>query len=449
MSYWATVPPRAPNSRLRANIDAVMKVIDEVHVGAKLLAALRSQWWSSERIRDYQGRALVGMMRHAVANVPFYRKLNLHVGMIQTAADLQRFPVIGKQDIQREPDAFVAAGLDPAELYTSRTSGSSGQPTTTYFDRQAWLLTKYSLKMRRIVATDGLPLLKRVLIISEQAPELLGASAISAPSGLGVFFRQLRLSIHTPIEQHLAVFARYRPHIVYAFPSYLLDLIATAELHALALPRIETLYTSSEVLTPTARDRIEKAFAGRLHDVYGSTEFKEVAWQCRARRYHINFESVYVEAQAVGSRAPVILSTLCNYAMPLLRFDIGDKASFGDEACPCGRAAPHMLEFVGREGDAITLPSGRRLSPYLLTTVIESESSILQYRIFQTEPKAFRIDVIVRSAGQSTSWQHKICAELGRVIGEPAHFKVREVDALERAPSGKRSVFVRVHGSVN
>src|SRR5208283_5274904 len=149
MSYWATihpnaiVPPRTRNSRLRANIEAVMRVIDEVHVGAKLMAALRSQWWSLERIRDYQGRALVGLMRHAVANVPFYRKLNLHVGTIQTAADLQRFPVIGKHDIQREPDAFVAAGLDPAELYTSRTSGSSGQPTTTYFDRRAWLLTKY------------------------------------------------------------------------------------------------------------------------------------------------------------------------------------------------------------------------------------------------------------------------------------------------------------------
>ena len=232
---------RARNSRLRANIEAVMRVIDELHVAAKLLVALRSQWWSSERIREYQDRALVGMMRHAVANVPFYQKLNLPVGTIQTAADLQRFPVIGKHDIQCEPDAFVAAGLDPAELYASRTSGSSGQPTTTYFDRRAWLLSKYSLKMRRTVATAGLPLLKRVLIISEQAPELLGASAMSAPSGLGVFFRQRRLSIHTPIEQHLAVFARYRPHIVYAYPSYLLDLIATAALHALALPRIETL----------------------------------------------------------------------------------------------------------------------------------------------------------------------------------------------------------------
>jgi phenylacetate-CoA ligase len=426
-----------------------MRVIDELRVAAKLLAALRSQWWSSERIRDYQSRALVGMMRHAVANVPFYQKLNLHVETIQTAADLRRFPVIGKHDIQRGRDAFVAAGLDPAELHASRTSGSSGQPTTTYFDRRAWLLSKYSLKMRRIVATAGWPILKRVLIISEQAPELLGASAMSAPSGLGVFFSQRRLSIHTPIEQHLTVLARYRPHIVYAFPSYLLDLIATAELHGLVLPRIETLYTSSEVLTPTARDRIEKAFAGRLHDVYGSTEFKEVAWQCHARRYHINFESVYVEAQAAGCRAPVILSTLCNFAMPLLRFDIGDIASYGDEACPCGRATPHMLEFVGREGDTIALPSGRRLSPYLLTTIIESESSILQYRIFQTEPNAFRIDVIVRSAGQSASWQHQVCAELGRVVGEPAHFNVREVDALGRAPSGKRSVFVRLHGGVN
>jgi hypothetical protein len=108
-----------------------------------------------------------------------------------------------------------------------------------------------------------------------------------------------------------------------------------------------------------------------------------------------------------------------------------------------------MLGFAVREGDAITLPSGRRLSPYLLTTVIESESSILQYRIFQIEPNAFRIDVIVQSAGQSASWQHEVCAELGRVIGEPADFKAREVDALERAPSGKPSVFVRVHRGVN
>jgi phenylacetate-CoA ligase len=426
-----------------------MKVIDQWNVGANLWGAMRSQWWSSGRIREHQQRSLVSLMRHAVTSVPFYQRLNLPAATILNAADLQRFPVIGKHDIQRDPEAFLARGVNPATLHSSRTSGSSGQPTTTYFDRRTWLLCKYALKMRRIAATAGMPFMKRVLIVSEQPPELLATSTGSAPSGLGVFFSQKRVSIHTPVAGHLAMLAGYRPHMVYAFPSYLLDLIASAERGGLSLPKIETLYTSSEVLTPAARARIENAFQGRLFDVYGSTEFKEVAWQCRAGRYHLNFESVYVEAQAPGARAPVVLSTLCNVAMPLLRFDIGDRALFGEDICACGRAAPHMLEFVGREGDMIDLPSGRRLSPYLLTTAIESENSILQYRIFQTTPNAFRIDVIVRSPGQSALWQRDVCAQLARIVGEPAEFAVREVDALERAASGKRSVFARVHAGIH
>jgi phenylacetate-CoA ligase len=426
-----------------------MRVIDQLHVATKLWSTSRSQWWRLERIRAYQSRMLVDMMRHAARNVPFYQRLKLKAHTIAGDADLQRFPLIDKHDIQRDPEAFIAAGFTAARLHASRTSGSSGQPTTTYFDRRAWLLTKYALKMRRIAATAGWPLRKRVMIISEQTPELLAASASQGPSGLGLFFQQRRLSIHTPIEQHLAALSSYQPHIIYAFPSYLLDLIATAELHAQTLPIIETLYTSSEVLTAAARLRIEAAFSGRLHDVYGSTEFKEVASQCRAGRYHVNFESVYVEAQPPGRHAPVILSTLCNLAMPLLRFAIGDSASFGAEVCPCGRAAPHMLEFTGREADMITLPSGRRLSPYLLTTAIESESSILQYRIFQTRPDAFRVEAIVRSPGQSASWAPLLCAELRRVVGEGALFEVRETSALARAPSGKRPVFVALPAAVD
>jgi phenylacetate-CoA ligase len=420
-----------------------MRAIDQLQVAMRLLAAMRSQWWSARRIREYQEGALVRVMRHAATQVPFYQRLNLHADTIAGAADLKRFPVISKRQVQQDPEAFMAAGFAPAKLYASRTSGSSGQPTTTYFDRRAWLLAKYVLKMRRIAASTGVPLLRRVMIISEQAPERLGSLADAAPSGLGVFFQQRHLSIHTPIEQHLAVLQGYRPHVIYAFPSYLLDLITTAERRATPVPKIATLYTSSEVLTPAARSRIETAFSGRLYDVYGSTEFKEVAWQCGEGRYHLNFESVYIDAPEQGTHSAVVLSTLCNYAMPLLRFDIGDRAVFGSDACPCGRASSHMIEFMGREGDMIVLPSQRRLSPYLLTTAIESESSILQYRIVQTEANAMRIDVIVRSPGQSAAWRQRVCAELDRVIGEPVRLEVREVNALKRDPSGKRSVFVR------
>jgi phenylacetate-CoA ligase len=420
-----------------------MRIADQLQVAANLLAAARSQWWSAARIREFQDRALVRMMRHAISNVPFYRRLNLSAGSIAVAADLARFPIIGKRDVQRDPHGFLADGFAPASLYSSRTSGSSGQPTTTYFARDAWLLSKYALKMRRVLATSGFPLGRRVLIISEQPPDQLGAIAAAAPSGLGLLYQQRHLSIHTPVAQHLAAIAQYRPHIIYAYPSYLLDLIVSAERDGVALPSVATLYTSSEVLTAAARSRIEKAFSGKLYDVYGSTEFKEVAWQCREGRYHLNIESVYLEPQEPGRLGTVILSSLCNFAMPLLRFEIGDRAAFDSNACACGRASPQLGEFAGREGDIITLPSRRRLSPYLLTTAIETAGSILQYRIVQTHSDAFRIDVTVRSPGESAMWRSRLCAELERVTGEPVRFEVREVDALERDPGGKRSVFVR------
>jgi phenylacetate-CoA ligase len=138
----------------------------------------------------------------------------------------------------------------------------------------------------------------------------------------------------------------------------------------------------------------------------------------------------------------LVLTTLINTAMPLIRFAIGDQASFDSEPCACGRRSPCLSQIDGREGDVITLPSGKRLSPYLLTTVIEADSSILQYRIVQTAPAAFRIDVVRRQSRVSQRSDAELCGELLKFAAE-ASFSVREVAVLERPANGKRSVFVR------
>jgi phenylacetate-CoA ligase len=421
-----------------------MKVVDQLRMAAMYARAKRSERWSAERIRQYRESAMVGMMRHAVTAVPFYKRLRIAPESIQSAADIERFPLISKRDIQRDPEALLAAGYSVPALHYSRTSGSSGEPTTTYFDPDSWLLCKYALKMRRVSSTVGLPLLRRVLMVSEQRPEALANLAVSGPSQLFGLFPRRFVSIHAPMKAHLDDIARYRPAIVYAFPSYFLDLIATARLHGRSLPRIPHLCTSSEVLSTAHRAQIEAAFGGRVWDVYGCTEFKEVAWQCGHGRYHINFESVDVETAQSESGA-VVLSTLCNRAMPLLRFQTGDQATFDREPCPCGRQSSQFFSFAGRVADTITLPSGRRLMPYLLTTDIELEESILQYRIVQTEPDAFRIDAVVRQPGQSDAWRDRVGARFSRVAGERLRVSVREVTELERAPSGKRSVFQKSH----
>ncbi len=420
-----------------------MNAADHLHVYARLASAWRSQWWSAERIRAYQEAALLRIMRHAATHVPHYRGLGIDPRSIVSSADLSRFPLLTKRDIQGAANSLLAEGSERSRLFASRTSGSTGEPTTTYFDRSAWLLGKYVLKMRRVAATSGFAPGRRILVVSEQSPGALGVAAQAAPSGLGVFFRQRLVSIHDPIDELLGVLRQLRPHIVYAFPSFLLELISAAGRKSIELPRIATLYTSSEVLTSGARERIEKAFRGRLYDIYGSTELKEVAWQCDHARYHLNFESTYVEAPERGQRGPLVFTALANHAMPLIRFSIGDQAAVGDEPCACGRQSPWLSQIEGREGELITLPSGRRLSPYLLTTVIEAEASILQYRIVQTAPAKFRVDVVRGPKAEPQQPGADLCAELSRVAAEEVDFSLREVDSIERPENGKRSVFVR------
>ena len=206
-----------------------MNAADHLHVYARLVSAWRSQWWSAERIRAHQERALLRIMRHAAEHVPYYRRLGIDPRSISSSADLTRFPLLTKRDVQGAADSLLAEGSERPACSPHAHRAARAEPTTTYFDRPAWLLGKYVLKMRRVAATSGIAPGRRVLVVSEQPPDALRAAAQAAPSGLGVFFQQRLVSIHDPIDEHLEVLCRVRPHIVYAFPSYLLDLISAAE----------------------------------------------------------------------------------------------------------------------------------------------------------------------------------------------------------------------------
>src|SRR6185295_14515719 len=90
-------------------------------------------------------------------------------------------------------------------------------------------------------------------------------------------------------------------------------------------------------------------------DVYSSEECGQIALQCpEHEQYHVQSESVLVEVLddegrpcAPGTIGRVVLTTLQNFAMPLIRYDIGDFAEPGP-ACPCGRALPVLTRIVGR-----------------------------------------------------------------------------------------------------
>ena len=264
------------------------RLLDNIRVARDVTFLLRSQWWPADNLKRFQEERLIRIMKHAVSNVPFYRKLGIGLETIHSAGDILRFPVIRKQDIQENEDAFLWPALPKQGLFHSRTSGTTCEPTATYFDRGSWLFSVYGLKIRRVLGTTN-PLFKRFLMVNHRTPQELKREDQRRLAGASFLFKRKSLSLFEDVKKHIPFILRYKPGIISSFPSYFLELLNYVEAAQLEIPRIPVIFTASELLTSQARYKIEKGFRGNVYDVYGSTEFKEVAWQCPHLRYHIQW----------------------------------------------------------------------------------------------------------------------------------------------------------------
>ncbi|HUO82692.1 MAG TPA: hypothetical protein VM616_07540 [Gammaproteobacteria bacterium] len=420
---------------------ALRRLADTARVAGQLGFLSRSQWWDRERIREWQKRRLAATLHHAVSCVPYYAGLDIDVS--GGAEALGRFPLLTKDIIQAQDERLRDRTFDPATLYSSTTSGSSGQPTTTWFDREAWLLCKHALKIRRTLA-GGRALGGRLLIFGEPAPD--DAPLAPVPRNR-LSHRELRLSVFLPATEQHAALAAFRPTMIYGAPSALKALCDFARERGLPLPAVAVVFLSSELITPGLRAQLTQDLRCRVIGVYGSTEFKEVAWQCVEGRYHINFESVHVEnlpPDTTDSEPRIALTTLVNRAMPLIRFDIGDYGHVDDDPCTCGRESPWLRDLAGRRVEYLALADGRRISPYLLTTHIETVEGLRQYQIVQRGDGSLELRVVFRRDHDGRAdTSERLRRLLEGLVGPKTPVRVAEQDAIRRTPAGKHQVVTR------
>jgi phenylacetate-CoA ligase len=103
-------------------------------------ALTRTQWASPDRIRGLQDLRLRRLIRHAYQHVPYYRELFDALGIrpeeIVTVSDLQRLPVLSKDDVREHLyfDLF-ADNHRKREMQKVTTSTDDGAPLELYVDR--------------------------------------------------------------------------------------------------------------------------------------------------------------------------------------------------------------------------------------------------------------------------------------------------------------------------
>jgi phenylacetate-CoA ligase len=393
-------------------------------------ALLRAPWLAPEQLARLQMRRLGRLLVHAYDRSPLWRERFETVGAepkdIRSIADLRHLPVTTREDL-RSPEALLARGFRRDRLKKAMTSGSTGRRTTSYFDRNAWFIGKHLLKLRARLAC-GMHPTDRVALFQEADPERKAAR-------LGG--RARTFSIHVPPETVLEDVATFRPDVLYGFPGHLLllGLAARGRLR----PRL--IFTSGELLAEATRRQIEALFGGRVYDIYGSTEAKEIAWECSERlAYHVNADWVLVET--IPGTGPlglttnrILVTSLYNYAMPLIRYEIGDTGEILAERCPCGRGLPLMRPTWGRSADYLALVDGTVITPYDMTCAIEHLPGLLRYQIIQWAIDRVEVRVLPGD-GFTATVADQIRAALRPVL-HGLEAEVRIVDEMTHEPSGK------------
>ena len=261
--------------------------------------------------------------------------------------------------------------------FKTLTGGSTGQPVTTVgtevtaFCWQVFALRDHFWHRRDF--TGKLAAIRYTRNDAALPPEgKLTESWGSSTRGILQTGPGAVLDVDSTTEQQAAWLRRQNPTYLLSYPSCVAALAARFAESPEAISNLREVRTMGEIVEPHVRRACRDAWGVPLADIYTSQEVGYIAIQCpTAEHYHVQEENVFVEVVdeagepcGPGRIGKVILTPLHNFAMPLIRYDVGDYAEVG-EPCTCGRNLAVLKRILGRQRNMLLLPDGQQRWPSL------------------------------------------------------------------------------------
>ena len=299
---------------------------------------------------------------------------------------------------------MVTEGVDPDALVIRKTSGSTGAPLV--IRRSA--LEHYLLGILRVrdMLRCGTRFKHRRAVTSLMRSGDSRAQPMPADrlfGGMGLF-RWVPLDCQDPVDQLIDQLRRIRPDAVMGFPGLVTDIAERLTESDRARIRPKLVVVGGETFTDDMRRRVREGFRANVYAAYTSHEFRNIAVDCPTTgRYHVCDESVIVELLRdgrpvqVGEAGEVVVTGLHSYAMPFIRYPLGDLAVRGPSPCGCGAPYAALEQVLGRVVDRFPLQDGRAILPYGLAGRINSATPwVLQFQVKQQRLDRFRIRLVAK-----------------------------------------------------
>lgn len=410
-----------------------------------------TQWLSADVLSQLQLTQLASVAAHAWATVPHYRER--WAGLYDPSAPLSwatfaRLPLLTRTDLQTRFDLMKSSRIPPQHgaVTEARTSGSTGMPVCVLKTALCGLF--WRAHTLRDHAWHRRDLFGKLAVIRHGVTRMEVEGWGGTTQGVMRSGRVATLPATLDIDQQLDWLLEQNPDYLLSHPTNLASLARLSMERGAQLPRLREARTSGEILPPEVRELCRQAWNVDIADMYSSNELGYIALQCPGHdHYHVMAEGVLVEVLddagkscLPGTVGRVVVSSLNNFATPLLRYDLGDFAEAGSP-CSCGRGLPVLRRIIGRTRNMLVTADGKRLWPGFGLRGLTEELRIRQHQLVQKTYDLIEMRLVVESP-LDTMQEERLRNQL--LSRAPRGFRVEIVyrDAIPRSAGGKFEDFV-------
>lgn len=413
------------------------------------------QWRSQGRIRSEQLKRLKELCTYAQRHSPYYREM--FTGIDFTDLSWQQFgdlPVLARDQLRKS-----GTGLDNelipethGQTGTTMTSGSTGTPVeirTTHRVAAVWAAN--ALRDHLWHGRDAsltMAALRWLVDNSAMAPE--GKSLDNWGEPQSMFYttgKAAVLNSASAIKDQLVWLLQKDPHYLLTHPSNLQALLAEYCENDAVLSNLKQVRTVGETVSPELRESTHKVLGVPLIDFYSAQEVGYMALQCpMSNHYHVLSDSVVLEVIdeegrpcSIGQAGKIVVTSLDNYATPLIRYDIGDIGMLGN-SCDCGRGLPVLQQVLGRSRNMAILPDGSKKWPNLGFRKMMKVADIRQFQVMQHGLENLELKIVVDEPLRIDQ-ENQLSEILREHLAYPFTVEITYHDEIPRGPNGKYEDF--------
>ncbi|ABA58433.1 possible CapK protein [Nitrosococcus oceani ATCC 19707] len=419
------------------------------HGTVRILRQLEtSQWWSADRLAEFQAARLRRLIKFASQQVPYYRKLFAEAGIgpndIRSPEDLPKLPFLTKDLIRANMDVLKADNA--SSLVRFNTGGSTGEPLIFYLGKERvghdvaakWRATRWwgvDIGDPEVVVWGSPVELGAQNRLREWRDHLLRTRLLSA---FDMSERNL--------DYFIAEIRRLRPKMLFGYPSAIAHIARHVQKRGGSMNDlgVQVAFVTAERLYEDQYSDIESTFGCRVANGYGGRDAGFVAHQCPEGSLHITAEDIVVELVdqagklvAAGEPGEVVITHLATKEFPFIRYRTGDVAVFDDQLCGCGRSLPVLKEIQGRTTDFIVAADGTVMHGLALIYVLRDLPGIESFKIIQESKTEMRVLLVPVNGGYSRAVEDGIRRDFQDRLGKGVRVNVEPVAEIPPERSGK------------